>query len=65
MTPLIHPRNDTWSDHFGWDSDPTLLIGLSPIGRATIETLQLNRPQLISVRRLLQRLFMHPPDIET
>ncbi|MEM9935609.1 MAG: HNH endonuclease signature motif containing protein [Bacteroidota bacterium] len=51
--PLFHPRNDFWSEHFAWDNDPALLIGLTPVGRATIDALQLNRVQLISVRRLL------------
>lgn len=59
--PLFHPRKDKWTIHFAWDKDPLYMIGLTPTGRATISTLKLNRSQLISVRRLLQKLHMHPP----
>ena len=41
--PLYHPRQDHWADHFAWNEDCTLIIGLTPIGRATVEKLQLNR----------------------
>lgn len=60
-TALYHPRRDSWSEHFAWDNNPLFLIGLTPVGRATIQTLKLNRPQLISVRKLLQQLQLHPP----
>ncbi|WNZ24154.1 mitochondrial large ribosomal subunit protein uL30m [Leptolyngbya sp. NK1-12] len=33
----------TWSEHFAWSEDTTLIIGLTPIGRATVQTLRLNR----------------------
>ena len=34
--PLFHPRNDIWQEHFEWTVNYTQLIGISPIGRATI-----------------------------
>lgn len=58
---LFNPREDNWETHFAWDKDPLFLIGLTAIGRATIESLQLNRPQLISVRNLLRKAHLHPP----
>ena len=39
--PLYHPRQNHWSDHFAWNEDFTLLLGLTPTGRATIEKLHL------------------------
>ena len=30
IVPLYHPRRDRWSEHFGWNEDYTLLLGLSP-----------------------------------
>jgi hypothetical protein len=39
---LFHPRQDRWTEHFSWNADYTLLIGITPIGRATIEALKLN-----------------------
>ena len=57
---LFHPRQSRWSDHFAWNEDFTLLLGLTPTGRATIEKLQLNRTSLINLRRVLHQAGMHP-----
>jgi hypothetical protein len=58
---LFHPRQMSWQDHFGWNEDYTLLIGLTPIGRATIDALQLNRDGVVNLRRLLRIVGKHPP----
>lgn len=58
---LYHPRRQQWHEHFSWNPDFTLIIGLTPTGRATIETLQLNRPGLVNLRRALVALGEHPP----
>jgi hypothetical protein len=63
VVPLYHPRNQRWHDHFVWSDDYTLILGLTPIGRATIETLRLNRPGVVNLRRILYRLGEHPPKI--
>src|SRR5438270_37998 len=35
--PLFNPRSQDWDDHFAWsESDPVLLEGKTPCGRATI-----------------------------
>ena len=59
--PLFHPRQDRWSDHFAWSDDFTLVIGLTPTGRATIEKLQLNREGVVNLRRVLNSIGAHPP----
>lgn len=59
--PLFHPRNDTWADHFAWSDDYTMLIGLTPTGRATIERLELNRKELVNLRKILAAAGLHPP----
>jgi hypothetical protein len=41
--------------------DFTLVIGLTPIGRATIKALQLNREELVNLRRVLYAMGEHPP----
>jgi hypothetical protein len=61
MTPLFHPRTQTWGDHFGWSSDTTLVIGLTPTRRATVEALRLNRPELVNLRAILYAAHRHPP----
>jgi hypothetical protein len=48
-------------DHFAWSDDFTLVIGLTPTGRATVEKLQLNRSGLVNLRRVLRAVGEHPP----
>ena len=38
-----------------------LIIGLTPTGRAMVETLRLNREGLVNLRRLLYAAQKHPP----
>lgn len=61
LVPLFHPRQQTWGEHFCWSEDYTLIIGISPIGRATVEALKLNRSGLVNLRRALYALGAHPP----
>jgi hypothetical protein len=59
--PLFHPRRQRWRDHFAWGEGYTLIIGLTPTGRATVETLRLNREGLVNLRRVLYAVGEHPP----
>jgi 5-methylcytosine-specific restriction endonuclease McrA len=43
IVALYHPRRDQWAEHFAWNEDCSLLIGITAIGRATIAALLLNR----------------------
>ena len=61
MAPLFHPRKHRWPDHFAWNPDATTVVGLTAIGRATIEALRLNRPGLIGLREVLVVFGVHPP----
>ena len=60
-TPLYHPRQQRWQDHFVWSEDFSEVIGITPTGRATVVALQLNRPGVVSLRRLLRQVGKHPP----
>lgn len=59
--PMYHPRRQHWHDHFAWNDDFTLMVGLTPTGRATVETLRLNREGLVNLRRVLFAVGDHPP----
>jgi hypothetical protein len=59
--PLFHPRRQVWRDHFTWSQDGTLVIGLTPCGRATIEALRLNHPLIVVARAIWARVGLHPP----
>jgi HNH endonuclease len=61
IVPLYNPRQNIWSDHFEWHDNFTLLQGLTPIGRATIQRLQLNRQGLVNLREVLRSSNKHPP----
>ncbi|MBI4671109.1 MAG: HNH endonuclease [Chloroflexi bacterium] len=61
LVPLFHPRQNKWREHFEWNADFTLIVGLTPIGRATVLALQLNRIGLINLRRILHLTGNHPP----
>jgi hypothetical protein len=59
---LFHPRRQLWTDHFAWDADKILLVGLTSIGRVTIALLKMNRPQLVRVRKMWVKMGEHPPN---
>ncbi|PYP82903.1 MAG: HNH endonuclease [Blastocatellia bacterium AA13] len=58
--PLFNPRQERWRDHFTWSEDFLEIAGLTPIGRATVETLQLNRDGLVNTRAVLYAVGRHP-----
>ena len=58
---LYHPRKQRWSEHFVWNENFTLVIGITPTGRATVEELRLNREGIVNLRRVLYMMGEHPP----
>jgi hypothetical protein len=52
LVPLFNPRLDIWSEHFVYDGP--ILIGQTPVGRATIEVLNINLPERVAHRRMLR-----------
>lgn len=58
---LFNPREDAWDKHFAWAKKFTVIIGLTPCGRATVETLKLNRKGLVNQRESLHFFGEHPP----
>ena len=58
---LYHPRRDAWAEHFMWSLDASLIVGLTPTGRATAAKLELNREGVVNLRRVLAALGEHPP----
>ena len=58
---LYHPRQQVWHDHFTWNENFTIVIGLTPTGRATIEALKINREGVVNLRQVLYSVGEHPP----
>jgi len=48
---LFDPRKQSWNEHFEWNEP--VLVGKTDIGRGTIQTLAINRPDAVLVRKLL------------
>lgn len=48
---LYHPRTDSWDMHFRWEG--SMLIGLTPVGRATIAVLEINQEMRVEARKRL------------
>lgn len=59
--PLFNPRTDRWLDHFTWDED-WRIVGLTPIGRATVAALNLNHPRRVTIREAEEWFDLFPPD---
>ena len=58
---LFNPRTDHWAKHFGWDCDLALIVGKTPVGRATIVTLSLNDDIRLPSRHLWLSVGLLPP----
>jgi hypothetical protein len=56
---LFNPRIHSWAEHFRWDG--VHILGLTPIGRATVEALKMNRPLILAIRREEMLRSRHPP----
>jgi hypothetical protein len=42
--------------HFAWSNDRQRILGITPSGRATVEALRMNRPQLVNLRRIWAKM---------
>lgn len=48
---LFNPRKDEWVEHFRWRG--AVLVGRTSIGRTTVAVLNMNRADVILMRRVL------------
>ncbi len=61
---LFHPRRQKWKRHFAWSVDSLNVVGRTQAGRATVEALKMNRPELVNLRRILRMAGEHPQEME-
>ncbi len=57
---LFNPRTDIWSDHFRWSENYLFVLGITPIGKATVNLLHLNRETVVNLRAVLFLIGKHP-----
>jgi HNH endonuclease len=64
---LFNPRSQQWQQHFIWTEDGTKIIGVTPIGRATCDRLDVNDERyqgersIQEARGLWIKAGCHPP----
>ena len=56
---LFNPRDDVWSDHFEWNG--ARLIGLTDVGRVTVDVLAINAQHRLDHREGLVEEGAFPP----
>lgn len=59
LVPLFNPRKDRWDEHFRWRG--ARLLGLTPVGRATIHVLAMNSEMALKHRKQLIAEGVFPP----
>jgi hypothetical protein len=64
VVPLFNPRHQVWHEHFHWQDAGLFVVGITPIGRATVDALRLNNPYLLVSRRVWIAAGWHPPSDE-
>ena len=62
--PLFNPRLQSWTEQFRWSDDGLRLVGLTSLGRATINRLRMNRDAILRSRQRWVEAGWHPPDTE-
>lgn len=61
LSPLFHPREQKWSNHFRWNEDGTRIIGVTPTGRVTVIALNMNHLDIVKARLRWVQIGWHPP----
>jgi hypothetical protein len=61
---LFNPRAQIWREHFRWNPEGTHIVGVTPVGRATVEALRLNNEVAVEVRRNWVVAGWHPPETQ-
>jgi hypothetical protein len=59
VVPLFNPRRHKWSRHFRWVG--AVLVGRTPLGRATVEVLEIDLPIRVAFRQALIDVGEFPP----
>jgi hypothetical protein len=59
--PIFNPRRHVWSEHFRWSEDRLQMVGITPVGMATVNALRLNNMLTITARQVGLEEGWHPP----
>ncbi|MEM7129258.1 MAG: HNH endonuclease signature motif containing protein [Chloroflexota bacterium] len=56
---IFNPRQQGWGEHFRWEG--VTVVGITAIGRATVDALDMNRPVMLAIRTEEIFFYRHPP----
>lgn len=59
VVSVFNPRQQVWNEHFIWQE--VQVVGLTAVGRATVQALDLNRATMLAIRAEEELLGRHPP----
>ena len=57
---IYNPRLQNWHSHFKWQNNYSIIEGITPTGRVTVELLKMNREGVVNLRNVLYLLGYHP-----
>ena len=57
---FFHPRQNLWGEHFQIDTEAGMIIGITAIGKVTVENLDMNSSAQVAARKLWIRLGLFP-----
>ncbi len=60
LVRLFNPRRHKWAAHFRWEGP--MLVGKTPIGRATVAVLAINLAHRVALRKALMDERLFPTD---
>jgi hypothetical protein len=61
IVPLFNPRRNRWKAHFRWVGPR--VVGLTPLGRATVIVLRMNSERSVELRAALVDEGAFPPEV--
>lgn len=61
VVALFNPRSQRWLDHFRWSRDGIEIVGITACGRATVDAIKLNNPDIVAARHVWVAVGLHPP----
>ena len=57
---FFHPRQNYWDEHFGVESETGVIVGITAVGKVTVENLQMNSAAQVAARKLWIRFGLFP-----
>jgi hypothetical protein len=57
---FFHPRQNLWSEHFQIDMQAGMVMGITAVGKVTVENLKMNSAAQVAARNLWIRLGLFP-----